>query len=152
MYDGLKERATRVHALLREPSSGFVLVTAPSPPAMEEALYFHRRLTEKEMPFVAFIVNRVGDAGLSIAIMLMFLVLFRSMKMAVIAIIPNLVASLQVLGLMGWLNIPLDIMTITIAAISIGIGVDDTIHYIHRFNRRAEFPAYSIFANMVRNI
>jgi len=72
-----------------------------------------------------------------IAIMLMFLVLFRSVKMAVIAIIPNLVAALQVLGLMGWLNIPLDIMTITIAAIVIGIAVDNTIHYIHRFT--AEF-------------
>jgi predicted RND superfamily exporter protein len=68
-----------------------------------------------------------------IAIMLMFLVLFRSLKMAVIAIIPNVVASVQVLGLMGWLNIPLDIMTITIAAIVIGIAVDNTIHYIHRF-------------------
>jgi predicted RND superfamily exporter protein len=72
-----------------------------------------------------------------IAIMLMFLVLFRSVKMAAIAIIPNLVAALQVLGLMGWLNIPLDIMTITIAAIVIGIAVDNTIHYIHRFT--AEF-------------
>jgi anion-transporting ArsA/GET3 family ATPase len=59
MYDGFKERATRVHALLREPSSGFVLVAAPSPLVLEEALYFHRRLTEKEMPFVAFIANRV---------------------------------------------------------------------------------------------
>jgi predicted RND superfamily exporter protein len=68
-----------------------------------------------------------------VAIMLMFLVLFRSLKMAVIAIIPNMVAAVQVLGLMGWLNIPLDIMTITIAAIVIGIAVDDTIHYIHRF-------------------
>jgi anion-transporting ArsA/GET3 family ATPase len=58
MYDGFKERATRVHALLRDASSGFVLVAAPSPLALEEALYFHRRLTEKEMPFVAFIVNR----------------------------------------------------------------------------------------------
>jgi len=68
-----------------------------------------------------------------IAIMLMFQVLFRSLKMAVIAIIPNVVASVQVLGLMGWLKIPLDIMTITIAAIVIGIAVDNTIHYIHRF-------------------
>lgn len=59
MYDGFKERAARVHALLREASSGFVLVAAPTPLALEEALYFHRRLTEKEMPFVAFIVNRV---------------------------------------------------------------------------------------------
>ncbi len=68
-----------------------------------------------------------------LAIMLMFLILFRSLKLAVIAIIPNLVAAGMVLGLMGWLRIPLDIMTITIAAITIGIAVDDTIHYIHRF-------------------
>jgi predicted RND superfamily exporter protein len=67
------------------------------------------------------------------AIMLMFMVSFRSLKMAAIAIIPNIVAALQVLGLMGWLGIPLDIMTITIAAIVIGIAVDNTIHYVHRF-------------------
>jgi len=67
------------------------------------------------------------------AIMLMFIVLFRSIKLAIIAIIPNLISAGMVLGLMGWLNIPLDIMTITIAAITIGIAVDDTIHYIHRF-------------------
>jgi anion-transporting ArsA/GET3 family ATPase len=64
MYDGFKERATRVHALLREPASGFVLVAAPASLALEEALYFHRRLTEKEMPFLAFVVNRVhADPG-----------------------------------------------------------------------------------------
>jgi anion-transporting ArsA/GET3 family ATPase len=59
MYDGFKERATRVHALLRDASSGFVMVAGPSPLALEEALYFHRKLTEKAMPFVAFVVNRV---------------------------------------------------------------------------------------------
>ncbi len=59
MYDGFKERASRVHALLREASSGFVMVAGPSPPALEESLYFHRRLTEKGMPFVVFVVNRV---------------------------------------------------------------------------------------------
>ena len=68
-----------------------------------------------------------------LAIMLMFMVSFRSFKMAAIAIIPNIVAALQVLGLMGWLGISLDIMTITIAAIVIGIAVDNTIHYVHRF-------------------
>ncbi len=68
-----------------------------------------------------------------LAIMLMFVVSFKSLKMAVIAIIPNLVAAAQVLGLMGWLQIPLDIMTITIAAIVIGIAVDNSIHYVHRF-------------------
>jgi predicted RND superfamily exporter protein len=68
-----------------------------------------------------------------LAIMLMFVASFRSLKLAGIAIIPNLVAALQVLGIMGWLHIPLDIMTITIAAIVIGIAVDNTIHYVHRF-------------------
>ena len=63
----------------------------------------------------------------------MFLVLFRSLKIAVIAMVPNVLPVLLVLGIMGWLNIPLDMMTITIAAISLGIAVDDTIHYIHRF-------------------
>lgn len=72
------------------------------------------------------------------AIMIMFLVLFRSLKIAVICIIPNAIAAAFVLGVMGWLDIPLDIMTITIAAISVGIGVDNTIHYMHRFKR--EFP------------
>jgi predicted RND superfamily exporter protein len=67
------------------------------------------------------------------AIMLMFIVSFRSLKLAAIAIIPNVVAAVQVLGLMGWLGISLDIMTITIAAIVIGIAVDNTIHYVHRF-------------------
>jgi predicted RND superfamily exporter protein len=68
-----------------------------------------------------------------LAILLMFAILFRNLKMAGLALIPNVFAAGLVLGLMGWLKIPLDLMTITIAAISIGIAVDDTIHYIHRF-------------------
>jgi predicted RND superfamily exporter protein len=72
------------------------------------------------------------------ALLLMFLVLFRSLKIAIIAICPNLLAVGTVLGFMGWVGIPLDMMTITIAAISVGIAVDDTIHYIHRFAREYE--------------
>jgi predicted RND superfamily exporter protein len=68
-----------------------------------------------------------------LAIMVMFVIHFRSIKLALIAITPNMISAGMVLGLMGWLNIPLDIMTITIAAITIGIAVDNTIHYIHRF-------------------
>jgi predicted RND superfamily exporter protein len=68
-----------------------------------------------------------------VALMCMFLILFGSLKIALIAIAPNLLSIGVVLGVMGWLNIPLDMMTITIAAISIGIAVDNTIHYIHRF-------------------
>jgi len=63
----------------------------------------------------------------------MFLILFKSLKIALIAITPNLLAVGAVLGFMGWVNIPLDMMTITIAAISIGIAVDNTIHYLYRF-------------------
>lgn len=67
------------------------------------------------------------------AILAMFLLLFRSVKLALIGMAPNLIAAGSVLGLMGWLGIPLDMMTITVAAITVGIAVDDTIHYIHRF-------------------
>lgn len=73
-----------------------------------------------------------------VAIMIMFLVLFRSLRTAVVAIIPNLTSACLVLGLMGWFGIPLDLMTITIAAITVGIGVDDTIHYVHRFRHEFE--------------
>jgi predicted RND superfamily exporter protein len=69
------------------------------------------------------------------ALMLMFLVLFRSLKVSLIAIVPNLLSVGTILGFMGCAGIPLDMMTITIAAISVGIAVDDTIHYIHRFKR-----------------
>ncbi|MEM0953373.1 MAG: MMPL family transporter [Pseudomonadota bacterium] len=72
------------------------------------------------------------------AILLMFLVLFRSLWLALIALAPNILAAGIVLGIMGLAGIPLDIMTITIAAIVVGIGVDHAIHYVHRFKR--EFP------------
>ena len=67
------------------------------------------------------------------ALIFMFLILFRSLKIALIAIFPNILSISVVLGFMGWAKIPLDMMTITIASISVGIAVDDTIHYIHRF-------------------
>ncbi len=73
-------------------------------------------------------------------IFVMFMILFRSIKLAVLGILPNILAASTVLGLMGWLNIPLDMMTITIAAISVGIGVDNTIHYMHRF--KLYFPEH----------
>ena len=71
-------------------------------------------------------------------LMLMFLILFRSVKISFIAIFPNILSVGVVLGVMGWVGIPLDMMTITIAAISVGIAVDDTIHYIHRFKKEFE--------------
>lgn len=70
-----------------------------------------------------------------VAILLMFLLLFRSLTLALIALAPSVLAAAMVLGVMGLLGIPLDIMTITIAAIVVGIGVDNCIHYVHRFKR-----------------
>jgi predicted RND superfamily exporter protein len=70
-----------------------------------------------------------------IGIMIMFLVLFQSVKISIIAILPNFLAAGIVLGSMGIFGIPLDMMTITIAAIAVGIGVDHAIHYLTRFKR-----------------
>lgn len=77
----------------------------------------------------------LGIVLLGIAVML--LILFRSITLSIIGIIPNLLAVGVVLGIMGLMDIPLDMMTITIAAITMGIGVDDCIHYLYRF--REEF-------------
>jgi predicted RND superfamily exporter protein len=68
-------------------------------------------------------------------ILVMFYLLFRSLSLALLALAPNLLAAGLVLGIMGLANIPLDIMTITIAAIVVGMGVDNCIHYVHRFKR-----------------
>ena len=68
----------------------------------------------------------------------MFLILFRSIKLMIIGIIPNLLSALLVLGIMGIINLPLDMMTITIAAITVGIAVDNSIHYIYRFKEEFE--------------
>ena len=68
-----------------------------------------------------------------LGIMFMFALLFRSIPLSLIAIVPNFLAAGIVLGSLGLFGIPLDLMTITIAAISVGMGVDNSIHYIHRF-------------------
>ncbi|MFA7500867.1 MAG: MMPL family transporter [Sulfurimonas sp.] len=79
--------------------------------------------------------SQIKTIGVVVLILfLMFLALFRSLKIAVIAIIANVIPVSVVFGFMGWMNIPLDMMTITIAAISLGIAVDDTIHYIYRYS------------------
>ena len=70
-----------------------------------------------------------------VLLLIMFYILFSSLKVALIALATNVIPISIIFGVMGWFNIPLDVMTITIAAISIGIGVDNTIHYIHRFKK-----------------
>ena len=74
----------------------------------------------------------------ALTLMAMFLLLFRSIRVTLAAIIPQLLASMSILGVMGLSGTPLDVMTITIVSISVGIAVDDTIHYLHRF--KMEFP------------
>ena len=68
-----------------------------------------------------------------IGIFIMFFILFKNIKLSLIGVVPNFIAAFFILGIIGILNIPLDMMTITIAAITIGIAVDNSIHYIYRF-------------------
>ena len=80
-------------------------------------------------------ISTLGAVLFGVAVML--LLLFRSLTLAVLGIVPNLLAAGAVLGTMGLLSIPLDLMTITVAAVTIGIAIDNAIHYIYRF--REEF-------------
>ena len=68
------------------------------------------------------------------AAFIMFWILLRRFSLALMGIGPNLLAALAILGLMGFMGMPLDMMTLTIASIVIGIGVDDAIHYLHCFH------------------
>lgn len=78
--------------------------------------------------------SQIKTIGFStLALFPMFLLFFRSLKLSLLVIIPNFIASMLVLGVMGLSGIPLDVMTITIVAIVVGIAVDNTMHYIHRF-------------------
>ena len=68
-----------------------------------------------------------------IGILVMFLILFKNLSLSLIGVVPNFIAAFFILGIIGIASIPLDMMTITIAAITIGIAVDNSIHYIYRF-------------------
>ena len=68
-----------------------------------------------------------------VGIFSMFIILFKNIKLSLIGVVPNFIAAFFILGIIGLLGIPLDMMTITIAAITIGIAVDNSIHYIYRF-------------------
>ena len=73
-----------------------------------------------------------------IGIFAMFVILFKNIKLSLIGVVPNFIAAFFILGIIGLLGIPLDMMTITIAAITIGIAVDNSIHYIYRFKEEFE--------------
>ena len=73
-----------------------------------------------------------------IGIFVMFFILFKNIKLSLIGVVPNFIAAFFILGIIGLVKIPLDMMTITIAAITIGIAVDNSIHYIYRFKEEYE--------------
>jgi predicted RND superfamily exporter protein len=78
----------------------------------------------------------IGSIGIVfLSIFVMFLFLFKSIKLALIGMLPNFLAAGAVIGTIGLTGIPLDVMTVTVAAVSIGMGVDNTIHYIFRFKK-----------------
>lgn len=85
------------------------------------------------------ILSRLFDSQITtlgivfLALTLVMWLVFRSLKIAIIAIIPNIMVSVMLLGGIGWIGLPLDLMTITIAAIAMGIAVDDTIHFVKAF-------------------
>jgi predicted RND superfamily exporter protein len=83
--------------------------------------------------------SQIGSLALVFAVIaLMLLVLFRSFKIMLIGVLPNIFVASSVLGLLGILKIPLDIMTITVASISVGMAVDNTIHYLYRYRASVE--------------
>ncbi len=78
--------------------------------------------------------SQMNTIGLTVLLIgLLLYLLFRSVLITIVALMPNLIATTTILGVMGLAGIPLDLMTITIVAISMGIALDDTIHYLHRF-------------------
>ena len=83
-----------------------------------------------------------------IGIFAMFMVLFRNIKLSIIGVVPNFIAAFFILGIIGLLGIPLDMMTITIAAITIGIAVDNSIHYIYRF--KEEYLKYQDYEKTLK--
>ena len=105
---------------------------------MLDAQYYQHRLSGLLIMYnnmlQSLFESQIKTIGVVVFILfLMFLVLFKSLKIATIAIIVNILPVSVIFGLMGTMDIPLDMMTITIASISIGIAVDNTIHYIYRF-------------------
>ena len=80
--------------------------------------------------------SQIGSLLIVFAVIsLMLFLIFKSIKIMIIGLIPNIFVASSVMGLLGLLNIPLDIMTITVAAISVGMAVDNTIHYIYRYKK-----------------
>ncbi|SMF20839.1 hypothetical protein SAMN02745866_01308 [Alteromonadaceae bacterium Bs31] len=104
--------------------------------AEPEQLHFTGLLVLYNNMLQSLFSSQIATLGtVLLGIFIMFVILFRSLPVALVAIIPTVVAAMSILGFMGIFGLPLDMMTITVAAITVGIGVDNTIHYVHRFHR-----------------
>ena len=91
--------------------------------------------------------SQIGSLTLVfVVIALMLLLIFKSFKIMLIGLLPNIFVAFSVIGLLGLLSIPLDIMTITVAAISVGMAVDNTIHYIYRYKKEMKITGSSELA------
>ena len=122
-----KELLERIHAGLRDE-----LGLGPDDVTVSGLLVLYNNMLQ------SLFASQISTLGAVLAgVALMLVLLFRSVTLAVLGIVPNLLAAGAVLGAMGLLSIPLDFMTITVAAVTIGIAVDNAIHYIYRF--REEF-------------
>jgi hypothetical protein len=87
----------------------------------------------------AFVITMVRSYTLALVIITPLMIfLLGSFRRGLLSMVPNLAPILLTLGLMGWLGIPLDMTTTLIGGIIIGLAVDDTIHFMHRFNRYYE--------------
>ena len=115
LIDDVKDYLREKHSDLKEYKVNGLLILYNN---MLQSLFF------SQIKSIGFVV---------LIIFFMFIILFRSIKISIIGIIPNIFASTYILGIIGLFKIPLDIMTITIAAITIGIAVDNTIHYLYRY-------------------
>ena len=93
--------------------------------------------------------SQIGSLGLVFSVIaLMFLLIFKSIKIMLIGLIPNLFVASSVIGLLGLLSLPLDIMTITVAAISVGMAVDNSIHYMYRYKKEMKLNNKNILESL----
>ena len=112
----------------------------------EEQIHFTGMLILYNNMLASLFKSQIATIGVVfVSIMLMIMVLFRSIKIAIISILPNMMAASAVLGAMGLAGIPLDMMTTTIAAIVVGVGVDQAIQYFYRY--REEFAIDKNYIN-----
>lgn len=112
----------------------------------EEQVHFTGMLVLYNNMLESLFKSQIATIGVVfVSIMLMIIVLFRSFKIAIISILPNIMAASAVLGAMGIAGIPMDMMTTTIAAIVVGVGVDQAIQYFYRY--REEFAIDKNYIN-----